>query len=238
MSIDFNQRYPPEGPVLKCEQVSVDLLPSYDAGMLDVSFSAHRGDLVLIRIEEGVSEHPLPDLISGLVNPTGGELNVFGRRWCDMDADHQAKARWRIGRVFGGHGWMSNLDIDENVTLAERHHTNRAVDEIMAEAVQLAKVVGLQGLPEGRPSVVERHDLSRAAWVRSALGSPWLMVLEFPGKELARGWIEDLKPLVRRMREQGAAVIWLCEDLHEWNDRTLNPSLKLYSEANKLLREG
>lgn len=238
MSIDFTQKNPPGGPVLKLEQVEVELLPSYDTGISEVSLSVNRGDLVLIRIEQGVYEHPLPDLISGLVPATSGKVHIFGKLWGDLNADHQAKARWRIGRVFGIHGWMSNLDVDENVTLAERHHTSRSLDDIMAEVNRLSKLVGLPGLPEGRPASVERNALRRAAWVRAALGSPWLMVLEFPGHELGRGWVEDLLPLVSHMREQGTAVIWLCEHLDEWNDLKINPSLKLYAEANKLIREG
>jgi len=238
MSIDFNHNNPPEGPVLKLERVELELLPFYDAGMSDVSLSVHRGDLVIIKVEQGVYEHPLPDLISGLLPATSGEIHIFGKMWSDLDADHQAKARWRIGRVFGNHGWMSNLDVDENVTLAERHHTSRSQDDIMAEVDRLSKLVGLPGLPEGRPAAVERNVLRRAAWVRAALGSPWLMVLDFPGHELSRGWVKDLRPLVSHMREQGTAVIWLCESSDEWNDTIINPSLKLYSEANKLIREG
>ena len=237
MSIDFYNKRPPEGPVLQIESITVPQRDEFDVSLDSVSLTMKRGELAVLLLKQGVSDYPLPDVISGLVPVEQGTVRVFGEEWKNLSADQQAMARWRIGRVFTGRGWMSNLDVDENVTLSERHHTLRSLTEIADESERLARLVGLNELPQGRPAIVDRSDLRRAEWVRAGMGSPWLIVLERPGRDLPGNWIGQLNKLVQERREQGTAVLWLCEAEAEWNDKTLNPSLKLRAEENKLLVE-
>ena len=236
MKIDFNQIHPPPGAVLDVRGVHIAANPPYDAAMHDVSFSIQPGELVLIYLDIGTEEHPLADLISGLIQPEAGDLRIFGHGWSQWSPDIQARARSKIGRVFAGQGWISNLDVDENVTIAERHHTRRPLDEIHAEAKMLAHLAGLAAIPQTRPPVTDQEELRRAEWVRAALGSPWLMVMERPGFGLAEGWLAPLKQLIQHVRSRGTAIIWMCDSEDEWNDVSLNPSLKLNQEGNKLTR--
>jgi ABC-type transporter Mla maintaining outer membrane lipid asymmetry ATPase subunit MlaF len=237
MNIDFTQPHPPDGPVLALDRVSVPLLPQFDVGLEEASLVLPRGELAVLLLEKGVTDYPLADVVSGLVGTESGTLKIFGGEWSSWNADEQARARWRIGRVFEGHGWMSNLDVDENVTLAERYHSARPWPEILEEAERWAKMAGLEGLPSGRPAVAERQLLRRAEWVRAVLGDPWFLLLERPGRDLAEGWIDDLLPLVETARARGAAVVWLCEGRREWNHPALKPSLKLAAEKNTLRAE-
>lgn len=232
--IDFNAARPPGEIVLRLDDVTVEAGDDYDVGLSGASLTLRAGELALVLLEQGAQDHPLDDVISGLVLVTSGAMEIFGGAWSDWNPDQQARARGRIGRVFARQSWLNNLDVDENVTLAERHHTRRAESEIYDEAQRLAALAGLETLPHTRPSVTDREDLRRAEWVRAALGSPWLMLLERPGKDLAPGWRHHLKPLVRAARERGAAVLWLCEDEDEWLDESLTPTLKLRAEGNTL----
>jgi len=237
MSMDYTKPECPDDVVLELTRVSMTVKPPFDVGLDHVDLIVRRGELVLIQLEQGLWDHPLADLVSGLIPAEDGTVNVFGVSWIGMSPDRQAQARWRIGRVFERRGWMSNLDVDENITLSERHHSTRPESEIYQEAKDLARIVGLDALPVARPAVVNREDLRRAEWVRAALGSPWLVVMERPGQDLERGWIPSCAALVEKLRRQGTAVIWMCEDGEEWNDKSLNPSLKLRSEGNTLRTE-
>ncbi|HMO49714.1 MAG TPA: hypothetical protein PKE26_02565 [Kiritimatiellia bacterium] len=234
MNLDFSQLQAPEGPVVELTGATLPLLPAYDVGLESVDLTVEKGALVMILLEHGAQDHPLADVVSGLVQLEEGRVRIFGGEWRLWNPDQQAKARWRIGRVFNGHGWMSNLDVDENVTLAERHHGQRALAGITEEMTMWARLVGLEAIPFTRPSVTDREELRRSEWVRAALGNPWLLLLERPGRELADGWLSDLAPLVHRLRTAGAAVIWLAESDEEWGDDSLNASLKLRAEDNKL----
>ena len=237
-TIDFNEVACPVINVVEFDGVNLPLLEEYDAGMDNVSFTLRRGELAMILLEHGAWNHPLADVVSGLTCPESGTVRVFGESWQDHGPDFQAMARWKIGRVFEGHGWLSNLDIDENVTLSERHHTLRDVVDIESEMHDLVKLVGLPEFPHGRPSVADREALRRVEWVRAALGSPWLVILERPGRDLGEGWVKDLAGLVEHVLGRGAAVIWLVEDPAEIAQVSLSPTLKFIVKENTLARVG
>jgi len=235
MNLDTNQPLPPEGPVVDVRDAGMELSPAYDVGMEGVSFTLQRGELALVRLEHGMPEHPLADVLSGLAGITSGDVRVFGQEWPRLGPDEQARARWRIGRVFAGHGWMSNLDVDENVTLAERYHGRRRVSDILEEAHELARRAGLTDLPDTRPAMTDWNRLRRAEWVRAMLGTPWLCLFERPGRDLTESWLDEFLPMVDALRARGTAVVWLCVDDGEWQ-AGVNPSLKFTAKGNKLVR--
>lgn len=235
MTIPFQQSLPADVPVLELESAGIDSSPGYDTGMERVSLCLRRGELGMLLLAPGHKNHPLPDAISGLVGLDGGSLRVFGHAWEEYSADSQVLARGRIGRVFGHYSWLSNLDVDENVILSECHHTLRKEADILAEAEAWARMAGLTALPSARPHATPREQLRRAEWVRAAVGERWLVVLERPGRDLLPGWLDQLGPLVARLREKGSAVLWLCEDPNEWDMACLKPSLKLRDEGNTLV---
>ena len=91
-----------------------------------------------------------------------------------LSADRAAARRGKIGRLFEDEGWISDLDVDENIVLAQRHHTQRTDHDVLEEALQLARMFGLPGLPRGRPGQMRRWDLRKAACIRAFLGQPTL----------------------------------------------------------------
>ena len=149
-----------------------------------VTSTLNAADLMLVRVEEGLTRLPFVDVAQGLVEPESGRVMFLGEDWCAMPAGRSAERRGKIGRVFESHAWISNLDVDENVTLAQRHHTLRPEGEIAAEADALAAQFGLRELPHVRPAVVRRADLRRAEWVRAFLGEPRLIILENPTRDV------------------------------------------------------
>lgn len=234
MNLDFEKKYPQSRDLLRLEQVSLAEDLPYDSKLRDATFALRPGDLMLVLLAPGDWDHPLADLISGLVPTESGSLRIFDHAWAEWSLDHQARARGRIGRVFEGNGWLSNLDIDENIILAQRHHTYRSEDEIRAEALGLAAQAGLHALPESRAALTPPDDLRKAEWVRAALGDPWLMLLERPGRGMDPGWMQALGTLVEQARSRGTAVVWLCESEQEWNYISSKPALKFRVEANTL----
>ena len=202
-----------EEVILTFENVTLAAQPPYEGGLDGVTFSLRRGDLLVIRIEEGLAHLPFADVAQGLVEPDAGRVAFLGEDWRAMPPDRSAERRGKIGRVFETHAWISNLDVDENITLAQRHHTARPENEIAAEAGALAAQFGLGELPRGRPAVVRRADLRRAEWVRAFIGEPQLIILENPTKDVQTEALTGLVAAVKAARGRGAAVIWMTDDV-------------------------
>jgi phospholipid/cholesterol/gamma-HCH transport system ATP-binding protein len=225
--------------ILKLSQVTIESSSHYETGLWNSSFELHPGELLLVRLERENERLPLADAAEGLVPPAQGSVMFMGEDWQGMSADHAAAQRGKIGRLFEDDGWISDLDVDQNIMLSQQHHTRRCEEDIMAEALKLARVFGLPGLPHGRPGSMRRWDLRKAECVRAFLGQPTFIVIEQP----ARGVFADLMaPLVnatQSARQRGAAVLWTVSDPKIWNHSAIhatNRARMFGSELNAVER--
>lgn len=211
-------------PILEFDQVAIASNPLYESAICDISFALAPGELLLVRLD---SEHlllPLADAAVGLVTPLSGQIRFLGLDWQTLSAEETARRRGSIGRIFPDGGWVSNLDIDENITLPQRHHSRRPEEEIMDEAALLARQFGLPGLPLGHVSQLRRQDLQKSACVRALLGHPRLVIAEDPTRDV---YADIIAPLVNRLleaRRRGVAVLWTTSDRRVWNDPGLKPT--------------
>ncbi len=221
-------------PVLEFRNVTLPAHPPYDAGVRGLSFALAPGELALVRLPYGASVTPLADLACGVIDPEEGEVLFRGESWATQSADHEAVQRGFIGRVFERAGWLSNLDVDENVTLARRYHQRLEPEAALAQAQELAARLGLAGLPAGRPAAVPRGELLRAQWVRALLGEPALLLLERPGRDLSAAVVAPLVAEVNRRRAAGVAVLWLTDDHERLEPAGLTPTLKFDLEDGNI----
>jgi phospholipid/cholesterol/gamma-HCH transport system ATP-binding protein len=226
--------------VLELAGVTVESDPAYDTPLWNVSLRLAPGELALVRLERGVVRLPLADAAEGLAEHYDGTASFLGRDWRTVSAGEGAALRGRIGRVFDafgapGAGWVSHLDVDENVVLARRHHTRRPSRAIEAEAAKLSRMFGLPGLPRGRPAQTRAPDLQRAACVRAFLGAPDLVLLERPEQGVYPDVMPPLINAVRSARGRGAAVVWLTDNAAAWGDRGIRPTWRCVMSGSQML---
>lgn len=212
--------------ILEFHNVSVPCPANADTGLDGVSFALEPGALLLVRVDAADRRSALPDVAQGLLAPVEGLVRFEGEDWQQMSAERAAAQRGKIGRVFEEGGWLSNLDVDENITLSERYHTSRPAADVLAEARALAVALGMPSLPAGRPSGVPRLELRRAQWVRALLGGPRLLVLDHAAEETPAPWREALLRQVTVVRAAGTAVVWITSEPTQWQDSRLNATLK------------
>lgn len=208
--------------ILRFENVSLTAQPPYAQDLDEVSLEVAKGEAHLVLTDLLPDGFPLADLAAGLLAPDAGHVRFEGEDWQELNPDAAAAARGRIGRIFEKRGWISNLDVDENITLAQRHHTTRPLAEIEAEALALAKQFGFEDLPRVRPALLRSGELRRAAWVRALVGSPTLLVLEHPLRDLTAAAGAPFCAAVQAACARGAAALWIAESFQGLeNSRTL-----------------
>ncbi|MDB6027211.1 MAG: ABC-type transport system involved in resitance to organic solvent, ATP-binding protein [Verrucomicrobiales bacterium] len=203
--------------ILEFSDVTIESGSHYESGLWNSSFNLHAGELLLVRMEREGERLPLADATEGLVPPTQGNIQFLGENWQRISADRAAGLRGKIGRLFEDEGWITDLEVDQNIMLAERHHTRRSEKDITEEALQLARVFGLPGLPRGLPESMRRWDLRKAACIRAFLGQPAFIILEQPVRGVYADLLAPLISAVQSARRRGAAVLWTVTDLKIWN---------------------
>ncbi|HOW97558.1 MAG TPA: ABC transporter ATP-binding protein [Kiritimatiellia bacterium] len=198
-----------EKPILELESVGAASGAEHDQGLASLSLALRRGERLLILLDPFERPGLFGDLASGLVEPDAGRVVFDGHDWARLGPARAAAARARIGRVYERPLWVSNLDVDENITLVQRHFTTRPEPEIDAEAVALARSFGLEDLPRLRPARVPPRDLRVADWTRAFLGRRDLLILERPLRDAPPDKAAGLVRAARAASDRGAAVIWL-----------------------------
>ena len=224
--------------IVEFDNVALKTVAYGQAMMRALSFRLGPGDLMRIQVETSNEQLPLADAVEGLIDPDEGTVAFLGARWSTAQPDRVLGLRARIGRVFDGHGWISNLNVLENLTLAQRHHTLRPVAEILAEAQSLARSFGLAEVPAGRPSVVPRWDLRRAEWIRAFMGKPALVLLERPTSGVAAEYVPLLARAVEEARTRGAAVIWIHDPGAQAREVALQKCLRFRMQADMMMGAG
>ncbi len=211
-------------PILQFEQVrwTTDGTTPTPEPVMDVQLAA--GDVLGIVYDEQDECPPIADLTAGLQAPVAGRVRFAAQCWTDRSPQAAAAARGRMRRIFAGPAWVSNLDMDENITLAERHHTRRPPEEIRAEAEALARRLGLPGLPLTRPAWTPRREQYLAQWVRALLGTPQLLLVEQPWTDFTTPAGQALWTEIKAKRAAGMAVVWLTTDAAAMNNDVLETS--------------
>ena len=212
--------------VLQLCRVTVESGSDYETGLWNSSLHIHRGELLLVRLERENERLPLADVTEGLVPPAQGSVKFLGEDWQGMSADHAAAQRGKIGRLFEDDGWISDLNVDQNIMLSQRHHTRRSEEDIMNEALKLARVFGLPGLPHGRPGSMRRWDLRKAACVRAFLGQPAFVIIEQPAHGVYADLMAPLVNATQSARKRGAGILWTVSDPKIWNHSGIHPTTR------------
>jgi phospholipid/cholesterol/gamma-HCH transport system ATP-binding protein len=220
--------------VLEFRQVAVEGGHLYDTALWNVSFRLERTHLVIVHLEESHLRIPLADAAQGLVDPVQGSVSFLGKSWSAYSHAEKLAARAKIGRVFDEPGWISALDMDENITLSQSHHTRRSEAEIRGEASVLARQFSLPGLPQGKPSSMRASDLRRAACVRALLGTPDLLILERPTAGVYPAIMPALMTGVQAARSRGAAILWTTENWEVWNDPGIRATFRCKMTGSQL----
>ena len=180
-----------------------------------MSLKLDAGDCVLVTTRTHADAAMFADLCSGLQPLESGRVVFQELDWATRPARELHALRGRIGRIFHRGAWNVVESVDQTILLSELHHTRRSTASVTAEAVQLAQVFGLPGLPVGRPNVVGDTDLARAACVRAFLGSPALLLIEPPtivGVDILQAVLQALA----EARGRGAAAICFSRRASLW----------------------
>lgn len=182
-----------------------------------VSLTLNAGEILLVDLTPGEAELPLVDTALGLTPLTQGSVTFLQADWTKTSLRTTLAMRAQTGRVFKKTVWVSNLDVIENITLSQRHHTKRSLAEIENEAQTWAQKFGLSRVPAGRPATVPERDLRRAEWVRAFMGKPRLICLEEPCLGVSREHLPLLVDACLAAMAKKTAVICLTAD-HDLRD--------------------
>ena len=145
-----------------------------------VSFEITAGQVVALMGGSGVGKTTLLRLISGLVGPQQGIVEVFGNPLNIRNQSQLYNARRRMGLLFQFGALFTDLSCYENVAFPIREHTDLSESMIHDLVMLKLECVGLRGAASLKPSEISGGMARRVALARAIALDPELILYDEP----------------------------------------------------------
>jgi ribose transport system ATP-binding protein len=175
-----------------------------------VDFAVHAGEIHALVGENGAGKSTLMKVLSGALRPDGGEMLLDGQPY--RPRDPHAGRLAGVAMIYQELSLAPHLNVVENIWLG----VERSRVEMRRGAADALAQLGHGDLPlhvrVGSLSVAQQQivELARAV----AIGCR-VLVLDEPTSSLAGNDVERLFALLRRLREQGHAIVYISHFLEE-----------------------
>ena len=183
--------------------------------LTDVDFSAERHQVTALVGDNGAGKSTLVKIISGIVAADSGTYR-FEDQIVRVDSP-QAAAALGIATIYQDLALADNLDVVANLFLGREEVGGVGLLDETAMERQATKVLTRLAvrIPSVRTQVASLSGGQRqsVAIARSMLGKPTMVVLDEPTAALGVAQTAQVLDLIRRLREQGLAVVVISHNL-------------------------
>jgi phospholipid/cholesterol/gamma-HCH transport system ATP-binding protein len=162
---------------------AIDLRKRFDDHevLRGVSFTARRGETLVIMGGSGSGKTVTLRLVAGLIRPTSGRIRVFDRWIEDLGEEALLPIRRRMGYVFQGAALFDSLSVFENVAYPLREHTSLADRAIRERVAQVLSMVGLGPDVLGLlPAELSGGMRKRVGIARALIAEPAMLLFDEP----------------------------------------------------------
>lgn len=179
----------------------------------DVTLNIMPNIITAIAGRSGAGKTTLLNLISGLDEPTQGQVWIEGRSLFDMrEPERVVLRRENIGFVFQNFGLLPLLSAAENVAvpLWMQKMDRRQRD---ARALEALEWVGLRERAKHRPYELSGGEQQRVAIARALAFRPKIILADEPTGQLDSQTGRRVLDIMRRLvREQGVTIVAVTHD--------------------------
>ncbi|MFK7819841.1 MAG: ABC transporter ATP-binding protein [Planctomycetaceae bacterium] len=202
----------------------------------DVSFRIRRGDTHAVIGESGCGKSVTLKLMMALMEPTGGEVNWFGRPLSQRSEAEIDTERLRFGFLFQNAALFDSMTVFDNVAFGLKQNLNLSKDEMYERVIERLQEVGLPAMNAPKmPSELSGGMRKRVALARALVLEPDVMFYDEPTTGLDPIMSDVINELILRVRERREVTSVVVT--HDMNTvrRVANAVTMLYPRA--LLRD-
>jgi putative ABC transport system ATP-binding protein len=146
-----------------------------------VSLDINAGETIAFMGPSGSGKSTLLNLIAGLEEPTQGKIFFGEKELTSMTLAEKEKTRLNsISYVFQFFHLLPTLTALENCALVAIEQGDRNIKEIVNDAKDMLKLLGLEGAENKRPSQLSGGMQARTALARALLSRPQLILADEP----------------------------------------------------------
>lgn len=182
----------------------------------DVSLAVRPGEVHALLGENGAGKSTLVKIITGVHHPDKGEIFLNGEPVHFSDARDSRQAG--IAAIYQELSLFPDLDVAENIFAGRQPVTlGGRVDwrRLYAEAGKLLASLGVQLDLKQKARTLSIAQQQMVEIARAFSIKAQILIMDEPTSSLTLHEVDDLFRLVRRLREEGTAVIFISHRLEE-----------------------
>lgn len=168
----------------------------------DVSMDIKRGSIVAIMGPSGVGKTTILRLITGLLVPNKGSVEVNGRQISELSRRDLYECRKEIGVLLQNGALFTDLTVFENVATPLREHTKLSEDEIRERVLSKLESVGLANTGDLMPHSLSGGMARRVALARAVIMNPKIVIFDEPMTGLDPIAMSTVSKLIRTTNDE------------------------------------
>jgi branched-chain amino acid transport system permease protein len=173
-----------------------------------VSLQVREGEILGLLGPNGSGKSTLINVVSGHYRLSAGEIRFAGRELTGAPAHRMAQAG--IARTYQIPRPFAHLTVLQNVSLVAMFGCAAlAPKEATREAWKWLEFTGLQARADALPGDLNLHQRKFLELARALAARPKLVLLDEVLSGLTPGEINEAVELIRRIREQGATIVFV-----------------------------
>ena len=172
----------------------------------DIDFAVDTGDFVMIEGESGSGKTTFLNLLTGLTEPTSGDVLISGKPLKDIGDKELSKIRnQKIKYIPQGESLLSALTVRENILFP---YTIGGLEKPSYERLlEVSYKLGITDLLDEYPSELSGGEMRRATIARAVINRPSLIIADEPTGSLDSENTFKVMEIFKTIASEGTAVI-------------------------------
>ncbi|MGX7873819.1 ABC transporter ATP-binding protein [Mesorhizobium sp. ORM6] len=188
----------------------IDIAYGKFVAVRDFSLSIRKGSFVTLLGPSGCGKTTILRSIAGLVDISGGQIMIDGRRVDDVPIYKR-----NIGLVFQSYALFPHKTVFDNVAFGLKYR-DVPKPEIARRVGQALEMVRLPGSEKKLPSQLSGGQQQRIALARAIVFEPQVLLLDEPLSALDANMREEMRVEIKKIqKETGITAIFVTHDQEE-----------------------
>ena len=177
-----------------------------------LSLEVKKGEVVVILGPSGCGKSTLLRCINGLENIQGGDILLDDQSITGNQKNFHL-VRQKIGMVFQSYELFPHFDVLQNLILGPTKAQGRKKEEVIQEAEQLLKRVGLLDKKHSYARQLSGGQKQRVAIVRSLLMHPEIILFDEVTASLDPEMVREVLELINDLAQEGRTMILVTHEM-------------------------
>lgn len=206
-------------------------------GLDNISLNTNKGEFVAIMGPSGSGKSTLLNVISGILQPTSGNIFISGKNISNFNDEESALFRRnKLGFVFQDFNLVETLTVRENIMLPLMFKKEK-VKYMLNKSKEMAEALNISNILEKRIQEISGGQKQRTAIARAIIHEPELLLADEPTGNLDSKNSEEVMKIFQNLNiNSGMSIFLVTHDarIASYSQRVIFiKDGKIYNEIRK-----